>query len=399
MSNGAVGSATSGSAAARALRPTRAEVNLAALRRNVARLVTLAAPAELWVVVKADAYGHGALQCAPQVLAAGASGLCVALAQEAVALREAGVTAPLMVLSEQSPAAADLLVAHDVTCVVYNEHYVTALSAAATRAKRQVKVHLKIDTGMHRAGVDPSRAVERTRQIVSSAGLELEGVMTHLATADDPQHPATQRQLVTFEQMLAEVRAVAPHLRYVHAANSAATLRGLTASANAAAQGVAQHTMVRAGISAYGLLPGDGVADLAASLEPVMRLRTEVAHVQRVGAGEGVSYGLRTVLEHDTTVATLPLGYADGISRRAWSTDARVLVGGRRRRILGVVTMDQLMVDCGNDTVRVGDEAVIFGTQGSERITIEDWARALDTITYEVVCNVSSRVPRIYGDQ
>ncbi|NCY09753.1 MAG: alanine racemase, partial [Actinobacteria bacterium] len=216
---------------------------------------------------------------------------------------------------------------------------------------------------------------------------------------DDPQHPATQRQLVTFEQMLAEVRAVAPHLRYVHAANSAATLRGLTAAANAAAQGVAQHTMVRAGISAYGLLPGDGVADLAASLEPVMRLRTEVAHVQRVGAGEGVSYGLRTVLEHDTTVATLPLGYADGISRRAWSTDARVLVGGRRRRILGVVTMDQLMVDCGNDTVRVGDEAVIFGMQGSERITIEDWARALDTITYEVVCNVSSRVPRIYGDQ
>jgi len=399
VSNGAVGSATSGSAAARALRPTRAEVNLAALRRNVARLVTLAAPAELWVVVKADAYGHGALQCAPQVLAAGASGLCVALAQEAVALREAGVTAPLMVLSEQSPAAADLLVAHDVTCVVYNEHYVTALSAAATRAKRQVKVHLKIDTGMHRAGVDPSRAVERTRQIVSSAGLELEGVMTHLATADDPQHPATQRQLVTFEQMLAEVRAVAPHLRYVHAANSAATLRGLTAAANAAAQGVAQHTMVRAGISAYGLLPGDGVADLAASLEPVMRLRTEVAHVQRVGAGEGVSYGLRTVLEHDTTVATLPLGYADGISRRAWSTDARVLVGGRRRRILGVVTMDQLMVDCGNDTVHVGDEAVIFGMQGSERITIEDWARALDTITYEVVCKVSSRVPRIYGDQ
>jgi alanine racemase len=157
--------------------------------------------------------------------------------------------------------------------------------------------------------------------------------------------------------------------------------------------------MVRAGISAYGLLPGDGVANLTKSLEPVLRLRTEVSHVRRVRAGEGVSYGLRTVLERDTTVATLPLGYADGISRRAWQTDARVLVGGRRRRILGVVTMDQMMVDCVDDTVQVGDEAVIIGTQGTEQISAEDWARVLDTITYEVVCNISSRVPRTYGER
>jgi alanine racemase len=202
-----------------------------------------------------------------------------------------------------------------------------------------------------------------------------------------------------FQQVLAEVRAVAPHVRYVHSANSAATLRGLATSANAAAQGAAPRPIVRAGISAYGLSPGDGVADLTTSLEPVLRLRTEVSHVRRVRAGEGVSYGLRTMLERDTTVATLPLGYADGMSRRAWQTEAWVLVGGRRRRILGVVTMDQMMVDCADDTVQVGDEAVIIGTQGNERITVEDWARALDTITYEVVCNISSRVPRMYGER
>ena len=395
----AVGSAAASSAAARALRPTRAEVNLAALRRNVNRLTELAAPAELWVVVKANAYGHGALQCARQALAAGARGLCVALVQEAVELREAGITSQIMVLSEQSPHAADLLVAHDLTCVVYNQHYIAALSAAATRAQRQVKVHLKIDTGMHRAGVDPAQAVELARHIVTAPGVVFEGVMTHLATADDPHHPATQRQLAEFEHLLADIRAVAPQVRHVHSANSAAMLRGLAASASAAEQGAFSYTMVRAGISAYGLSPGDGVANLTTSLEPVLRLRTEVSHVRRVRAGEGVSYGLRTTLDRDTTVATLPLGYADGISRRAWQTDARVLVGGRRRRILGVVTMDQMMVDCADDTVQVGDEAVIIGTQGTEQITAEDWARALDTITYEVVCDISSRVPRTYGEQ
>lgn len=374
---------------ARVLRPTRAEVNLGALRRNVTLLAQRAAPAELWVVVKADAYGHGAAQCAAIVVQAGARGLCVALAQEGVALREAGITVPILVLSEQSPAAAELLVAHDLTCVVYNEHYVAALADAARRAARQVKVHLKIDTGMHRAGVDSSGAVSLARTIVSSSGLLLDGVMTHLATADDPRHEATKRQLAAFNEVLGELRRADIQPHHVHWANSAAMLRGVATPS----------TIVRAGIATYGLVPGNGVADLMTSLEPVMRLRTEVSHVRRVAAGEGISYGLRTVVQNDTTVATLPLGYADGIARRAWQTDARVMLGGRRRRILGVVTMDQMMVDCGDDAVHVGDEAVIFGSQGNDRITVEDWALALDTISYEVVCAVSGRVPRVYVEQ
>lgn len=368
----------------RATRATRATIDLAALRHNVAVLAEQAGTLQLWAVVKANAYGHGAVQCAQAALAAGAHGLCVALTQEAVELRTAGIDAPIMVLSEQPVEDAPILVAHRVVCVAYNEHYIAALaSAAATQAERTL-VHLKIDTGMHRVGVAPAAAVARAQMIAHSKHLVLDGVMTHLATADDPAHSATMQQVAAFTDAVRDIRAVAPDLQHVHVANSAATLRALGLDC----------TLVRAGIALYGLQPGAGVASLVAGLQPVMALRTRVLHVQRLSAGQGVSYGLRTVLDRDSTIATLPLGYADGIARRAWQTSARVLVGGRARRIVGVVTMDQMMVDCGDDAVAVGDEAVIFGTQSQQSITVDDWAAALDTISYEVVCAISPRVPR-----
>lgn len=368
----------------RATRATRATIDLAALRHNVAVLAEQAGTLQLWAVVKANAYGHGAVQCAQAALAAGAHGLCVALTQEAVELRTAGIDAPIMVLSEQPVEDAPILVAHRVVCVAYNEHYIAALaSAAATQAERTL-VHLKIDTGMHRVGVAPAAALARAQMIAHSKYLVLDGVMTHLATADDPAHSATMQQVAAFTDAVRDIRAVAPDLQHVHVANSAATLRALGLDC----------TLVRAGIALYGLQPGAGVASLVAGLQPVMALRTRVLHVQRLSAGQGVSYGLRTVLDRDSTIATLPLGYADGIARRAWQTSARVLVGGRARRIVGVVTMDQMMVDCGDDAVAVGDEAVIFGTQSQQSITVDDWAAALDTISYEVVCAISPRVPR-----
>jgi alanine racemase len=371
-------------AAMRATRATRATIDLAALRHNVAVLAEQAGTLQLWAVVKANAYGHGAVQCTQAALAAGAHGLCVALTQEAVELRTAGIDAPIMVLSEQPVEDAPILVAHRVVCVAYNEHYIAALaSAAATQAERTL-VHLKIDTGMHRVGVAPAAALARAQMIAHSKYLVLDGVMTHLATADDPAHSATMQQVAAFTDAVRDIRAVAPDLQHVHVANSAATLRALGLDC----------TLVRAGIALYGLQPGAGVASLVAGLQPVMALRTRVLHVQRLSAGQGVSYGLRTVLDRDSTIATLPLGYADGIARRAWQTSARVLVGGRARRIVGVVTMDQMMVDCGDDAVAVGDEAVIFGTQSQQSITVDDWAAALDTISYEVVCAISPRVPR-----
>ena len=368
----------------RATRATRATIDLAALRHNVAVLAEQAGTLQLWAVVKANAYGHGAVQCAQAALTAGAHGLCVALTQEAVELRTAGIDAPIMVLSEQPVSDAPILVAHRVVCVAYSEHYISALaSAAATQAERTL-VHLKIDTGMHRVGVTPAAAVARAQMIANSKHLVLDGVMTHLATADDPAHSATMQQVAAFTDVLRDIRAVAPDLQHVHVANSAATLRAIGLDC----------TLVRAGIALYGLQPGAGVASLVAGLQPVMALRTRVLHVQRLSAGQGVSYGLRTVLDRDSTIATLPLGYADGIARRAWQTSARVLVGGRARRIVGVVTMDQMTVDCGDDAVAVGDEAVIFGTQSQQSVTVDDWAAALDTISYEVVCAISPRVPR-----
>lgn len=370
-------------------RATRAEIDLGALRHNVRVLTAHAGASELWAVVKANGYGHGAVPCARAALSAGAEGLCVALTQEAIELRSSGITAPIMVMSEQPTSDAEALVANDVVCVVYNEHYIGALVAAGRQLGKRAVVHLKVDTGMHRVGVSIDAAVERARHITAQPQLLLEGAMTHLATADDPTHPAMQRQLQAFANIVQQIRAVAPELRHAHCANSAATLREVSP----------ESTIMRAGIAMYGLNPGECDASLMAGLLPVMTLRSQVSHVQRVRAGEGVSYGLRTVLDRDTTIATLPLGYADGIARRAWQTRAAVLVGGVKRRIVGVVTMDQMMVDCGDDSISVGDDVVIFGSQGAESVSVEDWALALDTISYEVVCAVSARVPRTYLGQ
>lgn len=381
----------SSSAGVGAVRATQARIDLDVLHANVSKIASRVAPRQLWAVVKANAYGHGAVACARTALSGGAAGLCVALTQEAVELRTSGITAPIMVLSEQPIGDVPVLVEHDVTCVVYNEHYIAALASQAQAQQRYARVHLKVDTGMHRVGVAPADVESRASTIVAAAWLELEGVLTHLATADEPGHEAITRQIAAFETALSQVRRIAPHLRHVHVANSAAALSDL----------YPQATMTRVGIALYGLRPSDAFAGNMSGIEPVLSLRTEVSHVQRLQAGEGISYGLRSRLECDTTIATLPIGYADGIPRRAWSTDARILVGGVPRRIVGAVTMDQLMVDCGDDDVHIGDEAVIFGEQtstrhGSTRVRVDDWARALDTISYEIVCGLSARIPRTY---
>jgi len=238
---------------------------------------------------------------------------------------------------------------------------------------------------MNRVGVSPADALEVARAVDRSPELELEGVFTHCAVADEPANPFTDVQLDRFEVVLAELAeaGIVPALR--HAANSATAVvhpRG-------------RYDMVRAGISVYGLPPAPGLA-AELDLRPAMELRAEVSMVKRVPAGEGISYGLRHRTERPTTVATVPIGYADGVPRRLGLAGGAVLVGGRRRPILGVVTMDQLMVDCGDDEVAVGDEVVLLGRQGGEAIAAEEWAERLDTIAYEIVCGIGPRVPRFY---
>jgi alanine racemase len=366
------------------LRWSVAEVDLAAIEHNVRLLRAAAAPSALWAVVKADGYGHGAVEVARAALDGGATGLCVALVSEGVALRQAGlVDVPVLVLSQQPDDELSQLVEAGLTATVYSAQAADALAAAAAARAVPVSVHLKVDTGMHRAGCRPEAVRDLARTLKAYAPwLRWDGIFTHLACADDPTHPVNDRQLLAFERVLDELDA-RPHL--VHAANSAGAL----------AHPRARFDLVRAGIAIYGIEPGPGVANRCGGLRPALRLSSRVSWVQRVEAGEGISYGWRTVLNRDTTVATVPIGYADGVSRHH-AGRGEVLVGGRRRRILGAVTMDQLMVDCGDDDVSVGDEVVLIGQQGTEVVRVEDWAHWTGTIGYEVVCAISDRVPRRY---
>jgi alanine racemase len=368
-----------------------AEVDLDAVARNVAELRARFAPSALWAVVKADGYGHGAVPCARAALAAGAGGLCVALVQEGAELRRAGIEAPILVLSQQPPEQLASLVELDLVPTIYERSAVDALAAAVVAAGRSgYDVHVKIDTGMHRVGVAVEDAVELVQHVESrSPALRLAGIYSHLAVADRPDDPFTSLQMQRFDDVLEQLRLAGTTVPVVHLANSAGGL----------AHPATRRSLVRAGIAIYGVTPGPGVVDRCSALEPVLSLVARVSFVRRLGAGERISYGLRHRFERPTTVATVPIGYADGVPRRLSSSGGEVLIGGRRRAIAGVVTMDQLMADCGDDEVEVGDEVVLIGRQGGEQIRAEEWADALGTIGYEIVCGISARVPRRYRSE
>lgn len=378
------------------------EVDLGAIRHNVQVLRTAVAPSEVWAVVKANGYGHGAVDVAGASLDGGAAGLCVALVQEGVQLRSAGIEAPILVLSEQPLDAAATLIDHRLTPTVYRPAFVDALrTAAADAGVVDHPVHLKIDTGMQRVGVAPNEVGALAAAVTAAApSLRLSGVFTHLALADEPADGFTGVQLARFDDSL---RSLGLHTDgsspngqragvAVHASNSAGAL----------AHPSARRSFVRAGIAIYGISPGVGVDHLCTELRAALSLRARVSFVKPVRVGSRISYGLRHRFEHDTTVATVPVGYADGVPRRLSQTGGEVLIGGRRRPIVGVVTMDQLMVDCGpGGDVAIGDEVVLIGEQdgpdGPQRIRAEDWADRLDTIGYEIVCGLGTRVPRRTG--
>lgn len=361
-----------------------ADVDLDAVRHNVDLLCSVAAPADVWAVVKADGYGHGIVPVARTALAAGAVGLCVALVQEGVALRTAGIDCPILVLSEQPSAELTDAVRHGLELTVYSHGQLLAI---ATAGGRDHPVHLKIDTGMRRVGAAAADALGLAAAISESVAVRLAGVCTHLAVADDPADSFTAVQIEAFDDVLTALAVAGHHPSLVHAANSAATL----------AHPTARFDMVRAGIAIYGISPGPALDQLAGGLRPALSLRARVSHVKEVRAGDRISYGLQHRFDAATIVATLPLGYADGVPRRLFAGGGEVLIGGRRRPIVGVVTMDQLMVDCGSSNVALGDEAVLIGSQGVDSITAAEWAERLGTIGYEVVCGISARVERRYA--
>jgi alanine racemase len=360
-----------------------AEVDLDAIAHNVGVMRRAVAPATVWAVVKADAYGHGAVPVARTAIRSGCEGLCVALTSEGRALRDGGIDAPILVLSEQPPEDAAAIVRHQLIATVSTVAGIDGLARCAEQQADQIDVHLKVDTGMHRVGAAPHDARDLAERVARHRPwLRLAGIFTHLAVADEPDDPYTGRQLARFDEVLSST----PPVPVTHAANSAGGL----------AHQHARRSLVRAGIALYGISPGPGVDHLCTELRPAMALKAKVAFVKRVGAGARISYGLRHTFAVETSVATVPIGYADGV-RRGLSGIGAVLIGGRRRPIVGAVTMDQLMVDCGNDAVRAGDEAVLIGRQGAESITAEEWGGLLGTIGYEIVCGVGPRVPRRYS--
>ena len=362
------------------------EIDLTAIKTNVAVLVKQAGRAELWATVKANGYGHGAVEVARTALSAGARGLCVALADEAHQLRQAKIAAPILIVSEQPEVAFEQMLRDEVVATVYNEATINSYAAVAARLGVVGTVHLKVDTGMHRVGVPVASAMARVEQIIAAKSLQLDGVYTHFAAADLPSHDETAKQQRRFDDFVAELDGKKLRPKYVHTSNSAAVLRSLNAVTDIA----------RVGIAIYGIAPSNETETVARGLRPAMSLHARVSHVQRLEAGEGVSYGLRTRLEKSANIATLPLGYADGVPRRLWSVGGEVLIGGKRCPIVGVVTMDQLMVNCGEIDVKIGDQAVLLGAQGDEVISANEIATRLDTIGYEIVCGVSARVPRVY---
>jgi alanine racemase len=362
-------------------RPTVAEVDLDAIRHNAR--VLKPSSAELMAVVKADGYGHGAVPVATAALGAGATWLGVALVEEGIALREAGIEAAILVLTEFPSGSEKDALAAGLTPTLYTEQGLERLADAARSMGGRIGVHVKLDTGMHRVGLDPANAVVFAERLESS-GLQLDGMWTHFAKAEDLADPSTGRQLAVFTDAIGALADVGIRPRYVHAANSAATI-SLPES---------HLDLVRVGVALYGVAPDPSLIGRA-PLRPAMSLRSQVALAKRVAGGESVSYGLQYRLEKDSTIATVPIGYADGYTR-ALTDQGRVLIRGKRYPIAGTVTMDQLTVDCGDDDVEVGDEVVLFGRQGNEEITVDEVASWYETIGYEVVCAVSRRVPREY---
>jgi len=365
-------------------RPTWVEVDLDAIAANVAALKVQAAAPRLMAVVKADGYGHGMVASAEAALRGGADWLAVALVEEGVRLRDAGITAEVLVLAEPPVAAIPTLLHHRLTPAAYSQTFLAALDLAGRGQDAPVAIHLKLDTGMRRVGVPEPDWQDALGFVRDAPGLALQALWSHFAVADEPHHPFIAHQAKRFREGLdlAEQLGIRPD--FSHLCNSAGTLH----------LHEEHHDMVRPGLAVYGLEPAPGLA-AHVGLQPALSWYSQLSFVKPVAAGESVSYGLRWTAPADTTIATVPAGYADGVVR-ALSNQGEVLVAGQRMPIRGTVCMDQFLVELPDASLQSGELVCLLGRQGSEQITADEWATRLHTINYEIVCGIGPRVPRIY---
>ncbi len=367
-------------------RPMWAEISLSAIEKNIAALKAWHANGgEVMAVVKANAYGHGAVQAARAAVAGGATWLAVNLADEGVQLRRAGIGCPILVLGYVPPWEADKVVFYNLTPTVNTQQQALALASACQRRGTRIAVHVKVDSGLSRYGLPPAEVVDFVRGLSAIPQLRWEGLWTHLATADEADKTYAERQLDVYFHTLRRLADAGLTPRYRHVANSGATLDLPRAHLD----------IVRPGIAVYGLYPSAAVSR-SVILVPAMSLKSRVARLCQLPPGTSVGYGRTFIAARETLAALVPGGYADGL-RRTLANRGEVLVRGRRARILGAVSMDQIVVDVTDiPGVALNDEVVILGRQGEDAITAEDLAAWAGTINYEIVTGVSARVPRLY---
>jgi alanine racemase len=370
---------------ARPSRPTWMEVDLEAIAYNVRQIKQIIGPeVDILAVLKADAYGHGAITVARTAINNGVSYCGVASVNEAVRLRNGGISTPILVLGYTPPWLARTAILEDITLTLYDADMARALSRAAIDLRRTATVHIKVDTGMGRLGLLPEQVVPFIEEIRSLPGLDLAGIFSHFSVADDPSLEYTRLQLSRFREVLDRLAEIGVVFRTIHCANSAATLRLPESRFNT----------VRLGLVMYGLQPSPYV-NLPAGFRPALTWKTTIAQVKTLPPGSYVSYGNTYQTQDEETIAVIPVGYADGF-RRAPTHWQAVLVRGQRAPIVGRVCMDQTMINVSHiPNIRVGDEVVLIGRQGEDEISAEEVADWLGTINYEVVSEILARVPRI----
>lgn len=367
-------------------RPVWAEVDLKNVKFNLAQVRNLIAEnTEIMAVVKADAYGHGVIPVAEALIEEGVDRLAVALPGEGQELRQAGIDLPVQILGEVLPSQVEALMKYDLIPTLCKRNTAFGLSEIAGGKGKKVKVHIKVDTGMGRIGKRPEEAVDYIKFVSDLPHLEIEGIMTHFARADEHNKDYTYEQWESFKNVLAGVRAAGIEIPLVQVANSAAILDLPEMNLD----------LVRPGIMLYGLLPSGEIKNKI-ELKPVLSWKARIVYIKEVPAGSGISYGTTYITDRPTEVATIPLGYADGYSRLL-SNKGEVLIHGQRAPILGRVCMDQFMVDVTDiPSAAVGDEVVLIGRQGNAEITATELAKHIGTINYEVLCGISKRIERIY---
>lgn len=376
-------------APADAVRPTRAEVNLAALRHNLRVVARHAGSAHVWPVLKADGYGHGAPAVARTLERAGAEGFCVALLEEAIELRDAGIRVPILVMGGYyggPHGAYEEIALRGLIPVIYDASHVEGLARAARELGRPAFAHLKVDTGMARLGVRMGDLEAFAETLARHPEVTITGLMTHLACAED-DGTATTDQVARFEEATTRLARAGLRPKLRHAANSAAVLRGS-----------ALYDVVRPGIAIFGVAPRHGDEPLSNELKAVMRVRSEIVDLRTLEEGESVGYGALWRAPKKSRIATIPVGYADGLSRQL-SNKGHMLINGQRAPIVGAISMDMSMVDVTDIAgVSLRDEVVVLGGQGKDAVGADETARHAGTIAWEVLTSISRRVPRFYRE-